>query len=159
VETDALRRGLDLAEKPAMERVFTVTTQAMRDVTIGPRQIVDEPCPQCVPGRGHDDRNRPRCDRSGLSTRRGAGDDEVHVLADKLGGEPREPLRLAGGPPIFDHEVSSLDVPVLEKGLPKPLPKWLRDTEREDADARGFPGRLSLNGERRGNSRRPVSGG
>ena len=79
-----------------------------------------------------------------------AGDDDIHLQANEIGGERRQPLILPLGRPILDHDVLTFDVAQLAQPLPECFVEERGDVAQEP-DLGGLPPRLlRLGGERRG---------
>ena len=80
------------------------------------------------------------------------GYDDVHVHADKLGGEPWVPLNLPAREPILDDDVLTLDIPEFAQPLPEGVDfsRGHRRAVRQVPNAGNFAGRLRVANDRRG---------
>src|SRR5215813_13018241 len=106
------------------------------------------------PGRhriGHsteDDRNGPgrllRGDGGGC----GLGHDDIHLEAHQFGRKRGEPVELAIGSSVIDHDVAALDVPEVTESLKKGCRETADPVGSQPANSRELGGLLGLDGDR-----------
>jgi hypothetical protein len=123
------------------------------DVAAGAGKAGDEALGNRVACYGEDDWDRVGrllgCARVG----RRRGDDDVHLQADELGGERRQPFRSALCKPVLDCDVLAFHIAQLAQPLPEGLELTRESGERagrEETDPGDLRRRLRLDAERRG---------
>ena len=118
------------------------------DVAAGSRHAGDEARCNRVAYDSEDDRDCAGRLLGRFGSRRGRGNDDIHLQAHELSGERWQPLRPTLCEAVLDHDGLTLDIAQLSQALPKGLENYAvrRGQGREVPDV----GHLRLGGERRG---------
>ena len=124
------------------------------DIAAGPRKAGDEPFRHRIANGSEDDgegRRRLLGGQSGEGA--SGGHDDIDLERNQLGRKSGEPLGLPCGIPVFDQEVTTLDVPEVTQSLKEGLSCTGigdRQVRRQVAYSSDPPRLLPLGGERRG---------
>lgn len=96
-----------------------------RDIATRPREAGNQPGRNRIGDRREDDGN-DRCRLPGGQRRRRArGDNNIHLERNQFGRKGRKRIELALGIPVFDHDVTSLDITEVTQSLPESIERAL----------------------------------
>jgi hypothetical protein len=98
----------------------------------GRAKLETRPDPHRIGDKRHHEGNRGGCLLDGQIRRRSFGRDDIHLEADQLGRETKQPFGLTLCVAVLDDDVLTFRVSKVSKTLPKPLAPEREIRRRED---------------------------